>query len=1347
MKRRDFIKSTTAAGMMTVITPTCIIQSCSQYEESKLQNSFLFPKGSAKPATMWFWMNGQVTKEGITLDLEAMARAGIGAVFNFDAGTGIPEGPLKYLSDEWFDVKSHAMQEADRLGIEYVMHNCPGWSSSGGPWITPELSMKKLTWSETHILGGQKIKMHLAQPFSKLNFYKDITVLAYPSLPGEEPLKTLVKSIKTNNGPIDIKLLLDNNNEGVLLKPLKGKKESLTFEFNNTYAAKSLSFVFESKEEFQTTPIILEASNDGVNFKQISSIAIGRGFSETGGIEFITADFEATNSKFFRISCEQACKLSQIGFSGVRHFSEWEKKANHYFNKYGTEPIKDENQLAIDPNTIIDLSKNMTEDGVLNWEAPAGNWTILRFGYTSLGTTNRSAPDTGFGLECDKYDARAIEFHFNKMMTDLLPMIDPLAQKGKMGLEIDSWEVGMQNWTGGFEQEFHNRNGYELIEYLPTMTGRLVDSADNTERFLWDLRRTQADLLADNYYGKFDELCNSHDIKSYIEPYDRGPMEELQIGARADGVMGEYWNSLSTIFQNNKTMRRTCKLASSIAHISGQKVVGVEGLTGEPSSAKWQEYAFAMKPICDKVFTMGINRIVVHRYAHQPHPTAVPGMTMGPWGIQFDRTNTLWEVNKAWLTYLSRAQSMLQQGLFVADFAYFTGEDPGVYTSVNKADLSPSPLEGYDYDVINAEILIRNAKVINKRLVLPDGMSYTILVLQEYRSISLELLKTLRGFIQQGLIVIGAKPKTTPGLKTHSLASKKEFEIITKELWGDNQNIVDNKVGKGRLFWGQSLKDILAILNLTPDFIATSASGDYPVKYIHRKTDNEDFYFISNQRRTYEELVCSFRITGRKPEFWDPNTGKIWNAVVYEEVGGHTNVSVNLPPYGAIFVVFKKEKITTAITSISKNNETVITATPFKLQNRKLYTNITNNFTISFWAKPELEIMLTENGYYEGVKGSWTDFYSIYPIPGEKHYGKNHATCGVTVGRNGIAVWENSDGWPLFNVSAKVAVSGWNLVTIRYQNGVPSIFLNGEFLIEGKTNYSHIHPSIGEAFLSEGASYYNGDMTTPLLIENALNPNEIKAAFDKAEFKNTTPKTPIVEVLNNNLPSLLFKENGAYSLNQQNGEIETVKISGIPKSQKVNGSWNVSFPAERGAPEMITLSSLQSLNKHTNEGVKYFSGTCSYKTEFQINEEVDTEEDKLFLDLGRVEVIAEVILNGKNLGIYWTRPYRIDITEAVHTGNNMLEVKITNQWVNRLIGDEQMPEVDEYSIEGEGTLFEALSVGAIKELPEWYQKGEPKPKNGRVAFTTWKHFQKDSPLLESGLIGPVMIEKNKFKLL
>ncbi|GAB3170808.1 glycosyl hydrolase [Telluribacter humicola] len=1353
MKRRQFLKNTSAAGLLTLVTPAGIFQTLRHKAVVGLEESFVKPPASARPQTWWHWMNGNVTKEGITLDLEAMQRVGIGGFQNFDAGTGIPEGPIKYLSPEWLELKKHAIREADRLGLEFTMHNCPGWSSSGGPWITPELSMQQITWSEAGVKGGGTTKLSLPQPFTNLNFYRDIAVLAFPTLKGDADLATQLKSASSSKGALNLKQWADLDQQGIAVP--KGSAEQpgyILLEFKEPYELRSLSFIASVAGGGgfggPAGGVTLEASDNGTQFNKVTTISNGQQVLRATGEAFFAAEVPATKARFFRLSAPDEKQYRQIRFSGAARLDDWMKKANYRFTGSGvTEKLGDGAEVAgsvIRPETIIDVTQYMDKNGVLNWKAPAGDWTVMRIGYTSMGTLNRSAPDTGVGLECDKYSAEAIEFHFNKMMESLLPTLRPLGAKGKVGLLIDSYEVGMQNWTPQFRPEFQRRMGYDLIKYLPAMTGRIVGSVDQSNRFLWDLRRAQADLMADNYYGKFTDLCHKNNIISYTQPYDRGPMEEMQIGSRIDTMVGEFWNSLSAIFQNNWTMRRTMKLSASIAHVNGQKVVGAESFTGEPESARWQEYPFALKGLGDKKMTEGLNRFIFHRFAHQPHPTAKPGMTMGPWGIHFDRTNTWWEPGKAWMQYLTRCQSLLQQGLFVADLAYYTGEHPGGYTEVSPEELNPKPLAGFDYDVINTEAIMRRGSVKDGRLTLPDGMSYRILIVQNDKGIRLELLQKLWDMVQQGLVLYGPKPGHLLGLKGASAEDRSTYDRLTAELWGSDAGPTTqgHSVGNGRVFWGQPIQSVLYAVGLKPDFTYSSRSGDAPISYIHRRIGDAEVYFIANQRRSQEDLVCSFRVAGRQPELWDADKGTMIRMSVFEQKEGETSVPLQLGPYGSAFVVFRSPVPASYLQSVQQNTDKVpaLGTSPFPHVPRQLNHEAANTFTMHFWAKPEFNAMLSARGLMEGISSTWTDYYAVYPAAGEELYGKDFATAGLAVGRNGVAVWENKAGTPVFALAAPASITGWSHIALVYLEGVPSVYVNGRLIEKGKKSESNVVPGMGLALQAEGASYYNGDMSEPELNAKALGEAELRQLA--AQQPPVRHELPVVEVSGSTRPSLLFWQDGLYTLRSNTGQRSSVHIKALPQPQELAGPWRVNFPPDLGAPAQITLPELQSLHKHEQPGVKYFSGTATYTKQFDIPASTlvagTNEKRRVFLDLGQVEVIAEVTVNGRDMGTLWTRPYRVDITDAIKAGSNNVEIKVTNQWPNRLIGDEQQPDTVKYTSGGAGP-FGALSSGAIQELPDWYKQGKPKPNNGRVAFTTWKHYTKDSPLLESGLVGPVKL--------
>ncbi|WP_019988129.1 glycosyl hydrolase [Rudanella lutea] len=1335
MKRRQFLKKTSTAGLVALITPRGLVQFGQQAAEGgTLVERFQTPPHTARPQTWWHWMNGNVTREGITLDLEAMQQIGLGGFQNFDAGTGIPKGPVQYLSPEWLALKEHTIREAERLGLEFTMHNCPGWSSSGGPWITPELAMQQLTWSETGLTGGGPVQVVLPNPAAKLGFYQDVAVVAFPALPGEGALDKLAQSLILGNQPITPTQLTT----GVALDtPTTYLQIALELAITISSVSFAGTRIGTGGGGFGGGPAVtVEASDDGTQFRKLVTGSL------TDGVTVL--EFGATAVRYIRLSAAAPVRLAQLSFSGATRLTDWRKKANYTFAGVAgmqpqTAPVLAESTIA--PDSIIDLTSRVDKNGLLTWDAPAGRWTVLRIGYTPTGSLNRSAPDTGVGLECDKFSATAITFHFNKMMEQLLPTLKPLAKAGKVGLLIDSYEVGMQNWTPRFELTFGQRNGYPLFRYFPALTGRIVGSVDDTERFLWDFRRTQADLIADNYYGQFTALCHQHGLISYTEPYDRGPMEEMQIGARVDVNMGEFWNGLSSIFQNNWTMRRTTKLAASIAHINGQRigdfqVVGAEAFTAEPESARWQEYPFAMKALGDKLFTEGLNRVIFHRYAHQPHPTAEPGMTMGPWGIHFDRTNTWWKPAKAWISYLSRCQSLLQQGLFVADIAYFTGEDGNGYALVNPENLVPPPPVGYDYDLINGETLLTRASVRNNRLTLPDGLSYGVLVLQDTKAMSLALLRKLRELVRQGLTVVGNRPERWLGLRGGANAAT-EFGQLVGEIWGTASATMPNRPGRGQVFGTQPLAPLLPKLGITPDVVVWSSSGDAPVTSIHRRIGNAEVYFLANQRRTTENLLVSFRVTNQQPELWDPDTGTIAPVGVYDLADGRVQVPLTLGPSGSIFVVFRSVAPARRIQSVLAGKTPILSTQPPRTQPTQRYDSVTNTFTLSFWAKPELNIMLTTRNFMEGIADPWTDNYAIYPASGQALYGVGHATCGLTVGRNGVAVWERGAGKPVLVLAAPTAISGWSHVAVVYQDGAPAVYVNGKLIEQGKKGTAIVHPALGQARLSDGASFYNGDMTEPQLNPEALTPERIAQAA--AGTPPLPPEKRLIDMAATEKAGLLIWQNGRYTLLDSTGRDSVQNVSGLPKPIELTAPWTVAFQANRGAPAQVTLPKLMSLHRHSEPGVRYFSGTATYTQTFNMPGASLTANRRVILDLGRVEVIAEVRVNGKDLGTLWKRPYQLDMTDALKAGANTLEVRVTNGWPNRLIGDAQLPDADSFTAGAGAGGFASLSNGAIQTLPDWYKQGKPKPADGRVTFTTWKHYDKNAPLLEAGLIGPVRL--------
>jgi len=1047
-----------------------------------------------------------------------------------------------------------------------------------------------------------------------------------------------------------------------------------------------------------------------------------------------TAAFPAVRARFFRVIFPRPARVTEIRLTAAERVVDWALKAGMAGRGGGSQTAPPQpaaptaavpSGSTIDPAAVVDLTARMDRGGRLAWDAPPGDWTILRFGHTSIGIENHPAPDGGGGLECDKYSRAAMDFHFEHFFGQLFSVIGPLAAKHQAGAIIDSYEVGMQTWTPAMPEEFQRRRGYDLRKYLPALTGRVVAGGNISDRFLWDVRRTYSDLMADNYYGRFAELCRQHGMKAYTEPYSGGPFDEMQSGAKVDVPMGEFW------LARNTPVNRSVKLAASVAHVNGRAIVGAESFTGFPTFAKWQEAPSHLKAQGDWMYTQGLNQFIFHRYAHQPHPDAVPGMTMGQWGFHFDRTNTWWGQARAWLGYAARCQSLLRQGLFVADLVYFEGETaPKAAPAINELGLAPP--QGYDWDTIDRHSLLTRLRVERGRIFLPDGVSYAVMVLAAgENTMTLEVLRKLHELVEQGMTLVGARPAGTPSLSGYP-ANDAEFHRLADELWGDldASSTAERRVGQGRVFWAQPLRAVLDAVDIRPDFELTARSADAPVNFIHRRAGAADIYFVANRRRRSEDLVCTFRVENRRPEFWQPDTGEIVPAAVYDLTGHGVRVPIRLDPSGSVFVVFRSPAPSRRIVSVARGGATLLGTMPFAGPSAGLHRDVTNSFTIAFWAKPDTDIDLPGGTQAAAVPAS----FAIFPPGGAAVYGAGHAACGMVLGRNGACIYERTRGNPLPVLAVPSPIAGWSHFAIVYRDGAPSLHVNGQLLKTGQKSEAVVHPGLDEAYQRDGAWYFEGDMTGPELFREALTESRIRALVAAGV---PWPDDPSPVEAAGTGDALLFWQDGSYQLRDAAGRESPVRISGAGKAIEVAGPWRVAFPPDLGAPAEIVLPKLMSLHKHPQEGVRYFSGTTAYSARFVIDAAARDAGRRLFLDLGRVEVIADVKLNGRDLGILWKPPFRVDITDAVRAGDNDLEIRVTNLWPNRLIGDEHLPPENQY---GAATVSGAGGGGmAIRELPGWYLQGKPKPPGGRVTFTTWKHFDKDSPLLESGLLGPVLV--------
>ena len=1146
----------------------------------ELERGFACPPASARPHTWWHWMNGNITKEGITADLEAMADAGLGGAQIFNVSENIPHGPVRFNSPEWIDMVKHAASEAKRLGLELCIHNCAGWANSGGPWNTPEHAMKTVVTGEMQVKGGTQVTAPPPQPKANPDFYRDIAIVAFRT-PSKEP---------------------------ATVTDLRSK------------------LFFERRDLRYETPA--EASPETV----------------------------------------------------------------------------------IRQETIIDLTDQLLASGgkATAWEAPEGDWTILRVGYTVNGRKNHPAPDEGTGLECDKLSREALKAHWDGHAGRILAALGETDGPDKPGLNnilIDSYEVGTQNWTQGFEREFQSRCGYPILKFLPVFTGRVVDSPEVTERFLWDFRWVIAGMFAENYSEYFGQLAHEAGLLYSCEPYGNSPSDDIRYGSFCDVPMGEFWSA-----GDQRVNSGNAKLPASIAHVYGRKFVGAEAFTAAPEGGKWLKGPFDIKAQGDAVYCGGVNRMIYHRYAHQPwtNPTRYPGMTMGKYGTHFERTLTWWEQGKEWLRYQARCQYMLQEGRFVADVLFYCGE--GAPNGLRNIKLP----HGYDYDGCDTRAL-EMLKVKDGRLVLPSGMSYRVLVLPDDPVMSPEVLKTIGRLVDDGAVVIGKnRPERAPGLRNYP-ASDAQVNRLADKIW---TNVIS----------GKSLAEVLKSLDIKPDF---SADDDEYLKYIHRETGGMDYYFLACSDRKGMEAKCTFRISGRAPEFWHPGTGEMEDVPVYEEKDGQTVIPVRFEPSGSVFVVFRKPV---------SGEDHAVDVKYTAVRKKPGYTG-------------DLKIVKAEYGYFADESGE--NCANVTELVRKSLAGGNSTV---------VAVNERFKGDPapgmIKQLQIDCRVNGANK-QVRILEGQSIALPQGVEIIKAwygiLDNIPEFDPVPETADVTAKLAGAVKGGTLTVAVNSLLAGGNDIAASQKKEvrveylYDGVRGRTKAVENKTLALPpvpedaiplpayELRAAGNGDVEIRAwETGDFEVVMASGktrktghvdVPDAVEIVGSWQLSFPPDWGAPPQVTLDRLISWTEHADAGVKYFSGTAIYDKTFTWNV-TPASDTRVILDLGRVKNFAAVRLNGNPFPVLWKPPYCLDITEAVRHGENTLQIAVTNLWPNRLIGDEQLPDDREWQ------------GSRLKEWPQWLLDGKPSP-TGRFTFTTWHHWHKDDALVPSGLFGPVQVRQVK----
>jgi alpha-L-rhamnosidase/Glycosyl hydrolases family 2, sugar binding domain len=1098
----------------------------SQATPDALKQGFENPPASAHPLVWWHWMNGNITQEGIKLDLEWMHRAGIAGYQNFDAALETPqvvEKRLAYMTPEWKDAFRHAIHLGDQFGMEMAIAGSPGWSETGGPWVPPSQGMKKYVWSETVLSGGKPFTGKLPHPPSNTGafqnmgireefgrpqtktppqFYADAVVVAFRVPSGESGEGEAQATITSSGDQLDAAILSDGDLEKTTTVPIPalGSKSWIQFEYPSphtvqavTYVTKDPSFSAELVSGIAAPEKTLQASDDGQTFRKVASLSGGRAPEHT-------ISFAPVTAKYFRVTFKRnppppipawAEGIDPTSFGPMpppptayevaELVLHSDARVNHFEEKAAFVPEPDlysyvtpevDASSVIKKSEVIDLTSKMQADGTLDWTPPEGKWVVLRIGYSLLGITNHPATPEATGLEVDKLDHRFVKDYFDKYLDSYKETVgaDEMGKRGIQYVINDSWEAGSQNWTDHMLAQFKKLRGYDPIPWLPVLTGRIVESAEASDRFLWDFRRTIADLIANEHYGQLEQTLHERGMGHYGESHESGRAfvaDGMEVKKFNEVPMSAMWTERPEVNNVQYGYNADDRESASVAHIYGQNIAAAESLTA--AAAPWAWSPATLKPTADQELLNGINRFVIHESAHQPMVGKAPGLTLGPFGQWFNRNDTWAEQAAPWIDYLARSSYMLQQGHFAADLVYFYGEDSNL-TAIFQRKVPDIPA-GYAFDYINADALIHDLSVADGRIVTKSGMEYKVLGLDPYsRHMSLPVLRAIHTLVENGAVVAGPKPTDDPSLAD----DQSEFERLSSQLFGDGSGV--HKVGKGAVYASENLSSVFTALQEEPDFDYVKHNHDSDVEFVHRKQKKRDIYFVDNRSNHNESIDATFRVVGMQPELWRAETGTTEPAS-FKIADGRTTVPLHLEAWGSVFVVFRK-------------------------------------FT--------------------------------------------------------------------------------------------------------------------------------------------------------SETRHSVP-----EVMERKMATL-------------------------------TGPWTVSFQPGRGAPASITMDELSDWSHSADAGVKYFSGIGTYAKTVQVSPEWLRKGARLWLDLGDVKNLAEVTVNGKNLGQTWHAPYRVDATSVLKPGTNEITIKVVNAWVNRLIGDEQ--------------------PGATK-----------------LTFADVKPYKASSPLLPSGLLGPVTV--------
>lgn len=905
---------------------------------SDIYDGFINPPDSTKPGIYWYWLNENLSKDGITKDLESLHEKGIGEVYIGNIGWGDELGIVETLSDEWLECMRFAIREGSRIGINVSTFNCPGWSQAGGPWVKPEDAMRYLVYSEAEVEGPTTINQYIGKP---MDFFQDVSVLAYPVVLEDKSHMLAIKSTPQASKITD----LTDGNMNTICKFINKKNESIQIDIKyQKPETKRCLYIKPGDLPFHMYCDVLAKKNG--NFTLVKSHYFDRikrevrmGADPSAPLALSLGEVTSDEFRIVMKQLPENFEIRELNLSVkpiLENYPEkWlikipSKATPDWFAHIWPNQEQPSNAGVVEEDQIQNISRNRDGD-TIRWQVPAGKWKIVRIGMTTTNTTNQPAVPVARGLEIDKMNKRPIKDHYNAYVGRIVNGMSKDDQKSFTRVIADSYETGPENWTEGFDTLFINKYGYDPYPWMAVLTGQIVGSADQSNRFLWDMRRLIAERIASEFVGGMKEECEKNGTSLWLENYgwDGFPSEFILYSKYSPAIGGEFWTNTGDNIE--------CRLASSGAHMYGKNTVYAESYT--TSGASYWYYPGNLKKFGDQSYADGINQHIMHLCIHQPSDEKVPGINTW-FGIEYNRHNTWFDQSKSWIDYHRRCCYMLQQGRHHADVCFFISEESPRMSGWVDEKLST----GYDYDFINSDVIENSVQVKDGRLVLPSGISYALLVLPPLNTMRPEVLKRIKELVEQGATILGCPIERSPSMTNYPQCDT-EVQKLSTAIWGNTdyqtENIIDRKVGKGQVFCNVPIN---TVLEKTGTLEAVSIDPTIPFLWKQRILDKGSVFFLANQKDVLLNADVAFNSDGYQPELWNPVDGTKRKLEKFSYVGGKTIIPVTLDGYESCFIVFQEKG---GVPKGSKQSEEKVLAT------------LDNSWDIEFfnkWTKEKIEL-------------------------------------------------------------------------------------------------------------------------------------------------------------------------------------------------------------------------------------------------------------------------------------------------------------------------------------------------------------------------------------------------------